>query len=377
MPSRNKPMTVAVSSESGAYLLTRDKGERSWRRRGPLLKKENVNSVSYDQKAGRLYAATHSDGVFLSDDMGRSWKNSNGGLHVRKVWTVQPNPSRAEEAYAGTHYGHLFRTEDAGESWEEVSGLFTAPGRNEWGVDWGFGTTGLCIHTIRIDPRNSDRIFIVVSGNGPYRTDDKGATWKRLFDGVMESCPVGLDKNAPTIPKIEQDKKLEEHLKQVHACTHKLVLSKSDPDFVFQQNHCGVFKSKNGGDSWEDVSPQPDARHGFPIVFSENGRRTVFTIPAYQGPENGGCKKHNSCIRGQLAVLRTGDDGTTWEWLTTGLPKGVHTCVLRDAMSSGPDGVYFGTTTGEVFGSGNGGESWDLLLDGVGRIQGVSSFAGT
>jgi hypothetical protein len=106
----------------------------------------------------------------------------------------------------------------------------------------------------------------------------------------------------------------------------------------------------------------------------ENGRRRAYAVPAYQGPENGGCTKHNSCIRGQLMILRTDSDGKGWKKPTHGLPSGVPTCVLRDAMASGPRGVYFGTTTGEVYRSEVGGDSWHEMLEGVGRIQGVSSF---
>jgi photosystem II stability/assembly factor-like uncharacterized protein len=374
MPTRAKSHAVAVCTDSGAYLLTAGTGAKKWRKSGPMLKGESVNSMTYDSKQGRLYAATHTEGVFVSDNLGLKWRPANKGLHVRKVWTVELDPRKRDTLYAGTQYGHLFRSNSGGETWEEVGGLFTAPGRKDWGVDWGFGTTGLCIHTIRVDPRNNKRIFIVASGNGPYRSDDGGATWKRLQDGVMDGCPIGGGENAPAVPKPDREAKLEEHLKQVHACTHKLEISKTDPEVAFQQNHCGVFLSRDAGDRWEDVSPQPTARHGFPMVIAENGRRRAYTVPAYQGPENGGCAKHNSCIRGQLMVLRTDSDGKGWKKLTEGLPTGVHTCVLRDAMASGPRGVFFGTTTGEVYGNENSGDTWHKLLEGVGRIQGVSSF---
>jgi len=375
LPTRAKSNGVAVCTESGAYLLTSDTGTKKWRRFGPMLKEESVNSMAYDPKQGRLFAATHTEGVFVSDDLGKKWRPANKGLHVRKVWTIELDSKKPSMLYAGTQYGHLFKSDNSGEAWEEVGGLFEAPGRKEWGVDWGFGTTGLCIHTIRVDQRNSKRLYIVASGNGPYRSDDGGATWRRLLDGVMDGCPIGGEENAPAVPRPDRDAKMEEHLKQVHVCTHKLAISKAAPQVAFQQNHCGVYLSRDGGDHWEDISPPPKTRHGFPIVIVENGRRMALTVPAYQGPESGGCTKHNSCIRGQLMVLRTDNDGKGWKKLTTGLPRGVHTCVLRDAMASGPRGVYFGTTTGEVYGTEDEGDSWHMMLEGVNRIQGVSSFA--
>lgn len=364
---------MAVSTESGAYLFTREKGERKLRRRTTTLKGENVNSTRYDPRHGRLYAATHSNGVFVSEDLGKSWKEANKGLHVRKTWTVELDPRRPATVYAGTQYGHLFRSDDSGGSWEEVTGLFEAPGRRDWGIDWGMGTTGLCIHTIKVDPKNGKRIFIVASGNGPYRSNDGGKTWKRLLEGVQDRCPLGR-RNAPSIPTQEADSELRDHLKQVHSCTHKLALSTGNSDVLYQQNHCGVYLSRNGGDSWEDVSPQPATRHGFPIVMTGDGSESILTVPAYQGPQNGGCKKHNSCIRGQLAVLRSDDSGKTWRRLTDGLPNGSHTCVLRDAMAADEDGVYIGTTTGEAYVSWDSGESWSTVVEGVPRIQGISSF---
>jgi photosystem II stability/assembly factor-like uncharacterized protein len=133
---------------------------------------------------------------------------------------------------------------------------------------------------------------------------------------------------------------------------------------VFQQNHCGVYRSEDAGEHWEDISPDKSLRHGFPISLVEDGGNAVYVVPAFQGS----CKKHNSCITGKLAVYRSKDDGTTWEKLDEDLPKRTHTCVLRDAMVTDnltPSGVYFGTTTGELYGSVNEGDSWSLLVNGV------------
>jgi photosystem II stability/assembly factor-like uncharacterized protein len=296
----------------------------------------------------------------VSKDLGRTWKPINDGLHVKKVWTVEVDPKKSSRLFAGTHYGHLFRSEDAGRSWSEVTGLHTAPGRNEWGVDWAFGTTGLTIHTIRLHPIK-DRIYVVASGKGLYRSDDAGETWAVLKSGVFDGCPITKSK-------------LGEHIQQVHACTHKVSISKENPDVLYQQNHCGVYKSTDGGDSWTDISPSPKLRHGFSIALVEAGGENAFTVPAFQGI----CKQHNSCIIGQLAAYRFTKETGKWQKLSAGLPQEVHNCVLRDAMATDPlddaTGVYFGTTTGEVYGTIDEGESWSTLSKNLGRIQGISSF---
>ena len=326
-----------------------------------------------------MFAATHTNGVFVSKDFAKTWKQSNDGLHVKKTWTIEFDPNYKNTLYVGTQYGHLFKSTNLGISWEEVSGLFTAPKRNEWGVDWGMGTVGLCIHTIRMDPNQKDRFYIVSSGGGPYRTDDGGKNWSLLDNGVKNTCSAEWA-SADIWGSGEKDpaKNMARHLEEVHRCTHKLAVSVKSRGTVYQQNHCGVYKSFDSGQTWTDISPGSTLRHGFPIALvetpgSSNGG-TLFTIPAFQG---GPCKEHNSCIKGELAAYRTADSGKSWERLTKGLPKKNHTCILRDAMSVDPldpVGIYFGTTTGEVYCSTDLGESWSKAQDDAGRVQGISSF---
>lgn len=362
---------VAAGTTDGGYLLSSNSDRSVWRKSPRFLKGESVNSFAYNPDSGNLFAATFTEGVFRSNDLGRTWRQSSRGLNVRKVWTFGLDPREPSIMYAGTHYGHLFRTEDGGKTWDEVVGLHRAPGRNEWGVDWAMGTTGLCIHTIRVDPANRERIYVVASGNGTYRSDDGGKAWKRVQDGVMNSCPVGGWPDTPGKAPLDDATKMSEHLKNVHGCTHKIVLSARSKGHLYQQNHCGVYESRDSGDKWFDISPGDSVRHGFPLVLTENGSPTLFTVPAFQGI----CKKHNSCIKGQLTVYRR--TRSNWEKLSKGLPNGVHTCVLRDSMATDGlenPGVYFGTTTGEVFGSIDTGDSWFTMMKGAGRIQGVGSF---
>jgi len=362
---------VVVGTTDGGYILSSDAGRGGWRKRGPFLKSESVNGFAYRSGDGSLFAATLTEGVFASKDLGRTWKSASRGLNVRKVWTVEVDPREPTRLYAGTHYGHLFRSDDSGKKWEEVVGLHSAPKRNEWGIDWAMGTTGLSLHTVKVNPRKSGQIFIVSSGGGTYRSDDRGKTWKLLQGGILDDCPVGVGPDAPSIPKNERSEKLQKHLEQVHTCTHKLALSGEREGAIYQQNHCGVFQSDNSGQRWEDISPGDSVRHGFPIALVEDGNPSLFVVPAFQGI----CKMHNSCVKGQLAVYRRRRSG--WEKLSKGLPSKVHTCVLRDAMATDgrkEAGIFFGTTTGEVFGSTDLGDSWFQMMKGVGRIQGVASF---
>ncbi len=363
---KDDTVIVSVSTVNGAYFFKSDENRKKWSKSKHFLTGESVNNVAMDRK-GHFYASTLTEGVFSSKDKGKTWKLSNKGLHVRKVWTVEVDNHEDNVLYAGTQYGHLFKSNNSGSTWEDVTGLYTAPNRENWGIDWGFGTTGLTIHTIKSDPRKKGRLYIVASGNGTYRSDDSGETWKSLKNGITGSCPTQKGESRPSIPNDV------EHLNQVHSCTHKLALSRSKPGTIYQQNHCGVYASTDSGDKWTDISHSNEVRHGFPIVTVEGKRDSLFVVPAYQGS----CKKHNSCIQGQITVERTEDGGKTWETFSEGLPKGNHAVVLRDGMtqdSMKEPGIYLGTTHGDLFGSTNSGETWAKVAGGLGRIQGVSAF---
>jgi photosystem II stability/assembly factor-like uncharacterized protein len=364
-----KDVGVVVSTQKGAVILRSDENRDLWDAGDRFLPEEDVNKVIIDSNH-KMYAATLSEGVFTSDDSGRTWKQSSRGLNVRKVWSLAEDAHESGVIFAGTQYGHLFRSDNSGGNWTEVVGLHNAPGRNEWGVDWGFGTTGLTIHTIISDPEKRDRLFLIASGKGIYRSDDGGETWVVLKDGLKEKCPVSGSNMAPGIPDGDRESKIREHLEGVHSCSHKIVISPRNHATLYQQNHCGVYVSSDSGNTWTDISPGNHLRHGFPV---DAVRDNVFVIPSGQGL----CERHNSCIQGQLSVYTTADSGKHWKREIEGLPGNVHTAVLRDSFSHDTldvPGVYFGTTTGEVYCSTDLGQNWRLAASGLGRIQGISAM---
>lgn len=362
---------VALATKNGAYFLTPDEGRKKWEKSKPFLTEENINKVVSDGH-GNFFAASLTEGVFRSIDGGKSWKPANKGLHVRKVWEVAANPHEPGTIYAGTQYGHLFKSANSGDAWEEVVSLHDAPNRENWGIDWGFRTTGLALHTIRFDLNDPKKIYLVASGNGTYRSEDGGETWKSLKNGVNSACPLGEKGVSSAKPDSPPDEKRHKHLEEVHSCTHKIVVSPKDGR-VFQQNHCGVYFSDNHGDQWKDVSINLENRFGFPVDVIEGDAPHVFVIPVPDPIYD--CPDHNVCIQGQLSVYRTSDWGKSWSKLTNGLPGGVHTNVLRDSFAhdnSDHPGVYFGTTTGDAYFSDDLGESWKNIATGLGRIQGVN-----
>lgn len=363
---------IALATNNGAYFLTPVEGRREWELSEPCLTEENINKVVGDGH-GNLFAASFSEGIFKSNDGGKTWKSSSKGLHVRKVWEIAADPHRPGTIYAGTQYGHLFRSTDYGDSWNEVTSLHDAPDRLNWGIDWGFRTTGLALHTIRFDMTDPDRIYLVASGNGTYRSDDEGETWKSLKSGVNSSCTIDPKETISSAPSDSTpEEKMSRHLSELHSCTHKIAVSPKDGR-IYQQNHCGTYFSDSHGDHWKDVSIDKDNRFGFSVDVVESALPNVFIIPV--GPEQFECKDHNVCIQGQLSVYSTSDWGKTWKRNTKGLPDGVHTNVLRDSFAHDDEnepGLYFGTTTGDAFFSSDLGNSWVNVASGLGRIQGVN-----
>lgn len=367
-----KVMVLAGTTE-GLFVFESDAKRMKWKRRGPYLNGLSVNHFAWDPKAKTVYAATFSEGVFASKTLGRTWTPLNDGLPIRKVWAVAVNPKDPDDLWAGTHFSYLFHSTDRGRTWTLHTGYVNAPGKENRYGDWGFGTTGNALHGIHIDPRDAKRMLIVSStDHGAVRTEDGGQTWEFARQGVFESCPVAgrSELNRP-MSEDERMKTAEQHLAQVHSCTHRIGISPVDTKVLYRQQHCGVYRSDDFGASWQDISDGLPDRHGFPLAVHPRDVNTAFVVPAYQGK---GCKKHNSCIMGPLEVYRTRTGGRRWEKLADGLPRKVHCVVLRhgmDADSLKPAGVYFATTTGELYGSNTEGDSWMLMGKGLPRVQGV------
>ena len=213
------------------------------------------------------------------------------------------------------------------------------------------GGGGLCLHTILADPAGRGRLTVAVSAAGVYRSEDRGRKWASRNKGVRaEFLP---DKH----PEFGQ-------------CVHKIVQHPSRPDRLFLQNHWGLYRSDDGGDSWKDVARGVPSDFGFCMAMHPHDPDTVFILPI----ESDGFR----CTpEGKLRVYRTRDAGKSWKPLARGLPqKDAFETVLRDAMSLDrldPAGVYFGTRSGKVFASRDEGRSWELVREGLPPVVSVKA----
>lgn len=323
---------VLVGTHKGLFILRGDESGQDWALEGPHLKGWDVFHAVLDPRDGALYACANSwvygGTVHRSDDLGQTWQRSEGlglpeesGLTLEKTWHVEPgHASTPGTLWLGAAPGALFRTDDRGETWAPVEGILAHPTREHWQP----GAGGMCTHSIQIDPSNANRLYVGISAAGAFRTDDGGTSWTPINAGVA------ADFLPETYPEVGQ-------------CVHKLLVHPARPDRLWQQNHCGVYRSDDRGDTWErlDGNGLPSG-FGFPIALDPADPDTAFVVPE-EGAEN------RVTSDGRLGVWHTQDAGATWELYSEGLPDPAWVAVLREGLAWDEGSVYLGTQSGSVF----------------------------
>jgi photosystem II stability/assembly factor-like uncharacterized protein len=205
------------------------------------------------------------------------------------------------------------------------------------------GGGGLCLHTIVMDPKNRDRMAIAISTAGFYRTDDGGKSWQPRNNGVRA---VFLPNKMPEFGQ----------------CVHKVAHHPSRPERLFLQNHWGLYRSDDWGDSWHDIANGVPSDFGFAMQMHPHDADTVYIVPIQSD-------EFRVVPEAKLRVYRTRNAGASWEPLTDGLPQqDAYETILRDGLaadSHDPAGLYFGTRSGKIYGSSNDGDSWTELADGL------------
>lgn len=353
-------VVLVVGTKRGLFLIS-SQDRAKWTVGAPSLAGRRIFHAVLDQRSSpRLFAAENGDffGSFLrySDDFGQTWQEpergiqfpTDGELKLQNIWVIEPGrPNEAGTVYAGVDPASLWVSVDYGKTWEPDASLLSHPTRERWEP----GAGGLCLHTIIPDPSNTSRMWIGISAVGCMRTDDGGRTWKFANKNTRADF-------------------LPDRYPEFGQCIHRLVQHPTRPDVIYQQNHCGVYKTDNAGDDWTDIRHNLPSDFGFPIALDPHHPETLFVVVEE------GMGRHN--IGDQFAVYRSENAGEHWDALTIGLPEGpgVRLGVLRHAMCTDmkdPCGVYVGTNTGQLFASRDRGDSWELIADFLPPIYSVTA----
>jgi BNR/Asp-box repeat len=345
---------VIVGTEKGAFLCRAGQDRQRWEFEGPLFKGWKA-TASGRSPSGRYLLATTSQvygaALHASTDV-RTWRQidkgpaypEGGERKLNQIWTIRCGPDRH---YAGVDEAGLFVSDDDGESWRPMSGLNDHPSRRNWFP----GAGGLCAHAVLTHPQRPDQIWCGISAVGMFRSDDGGHTWQPKNEGVKCLSP---DKDYPGIGY----------------CVHGLVQDPGDPDTIFRQDHSGMYRTRDGGDSWERNEEGLPSWFGFPITIDER-TRTLYSFPMESD-------EYRLPVNGKFRVYRSRTRGDSWEPVGKGLPDAYYGSVLRGALTVDnldPVGVYVGTTAGDVFVSADGGDSWQALDCRLPRVLSVAAYA--
>ena len=351
---------VLGGTRKGAFIMTSDGKRQKWDVQGPLFTGwEIYNMKGSPADPNRIYASQTSGWfgqvIQRSDDGGNTWQAAGNefkydgvpGTHqwydgtqhpweFKRVWHLEPSPTDPDTVYAGVEDAGLFKTSDGGGTWQELPGL-----RSTKGHLWQPGAGGMCLHTIILDAKRPERIFIAISAAGAFRSDDGGKTWKAVNRGL---------KSPYELPDPDAE---------VGHCVHRIAMHSSRPDVLFMQKHWDVMRTDNAGDSWYEISGNLPSDFGFPIEVHAHEPETIYVIPIKSDSEH-------FPPDGKLRVYRSRTGGNEWEPLTRGLPQqDCYVNVLREASavdSLEPCGVYFGTTGGQVYLSAESGETWTPIV---------------
>lgn len=362
---------LLVGTRKGAFILTSDRKRQSWDVSGPHFAGWEIYHLKGSPSdPDRIYASQTSGWfgqvVQRSDDGGQSWEpvgneftyEGSPGTHqyydgsqhpweFTRVWHFEPSLDDPDVVYAGVEDAALFRSDDGGKTWKELSGLREAKGHL-----WQPGAGGMCLHTILLDPSNPARIFTAISAAGAFRSDDAGETWRPINNGLQS--PLELpDPDA-----------------EVGHCVHRIAMHPDRPNVLFMQKHWDVMRSDDGGDSWREISGNLPSDFGFPIAVHAHEPDTVYVIPIKSDSEH-------YPPEGKLRVYRSRMGGDEWQALTQGLPQqDCYVNILRDAMAVDaldPCGVYFGTTSGQIYASNDAGERWTALIQDFPRVLSIEA----
>jgi photosystem II stability/assembly factor-like uncharacterized protein len=335
---------LLVGTKKGLFALEGEPGA-PFEVTGRAFAGDPVEFAIRDPRSGRLLVSVTSPfygpKLWIADDAGEEWVQADGlelpgdGLTaLERIWTIAPGVDE-DTVYAGGDPGVLFVSRDRGATFELNRALWEQPTRERWQP----GAGGLCLHSIVPWPGEPDRLAVAISAAGVWLTDDGGESWSRGNEGLE---PRYLPEDAPD--------------DEIALCVHRLRRAASRPERIFMQFHGGVYRSDDAGATWHDIAAGLPSDFGFPLAVDPGDADSAYVIPLAADTDR-------VTPGGRVRVYETRDAGVTWTPRGDGLPsEDAYLTVLRGAMDQRGAGesleLYFGATSGDVFGSGDAGATW-------------------
>lgn len=364
---------LLIGTRKGVWVLAGDAERGRWAITPPMFLGHVIQHAVLDPRDRETLLVASKTGhlgptVFRSVDLGQTWSEASlppkfrpddtHGRTVRSVfWLTPGHASEPGVWYAGASPQGLFRSEDGGDTWAPVDGWNDHPNWGTW-AEWPDveGTPdGSMLHSVIVDPRDPRHLYIGLSGGGVFESNDGGADWHPLNAGCA----------ADFLPDPDVEFGHDPHCVRLHPAA---------PDRLYQQNHCGIYRLDRPGDRWRRIGeamPEAVGDIGFPVELHPRDPDTAWVFPM-----DGTDVWPRTSPDGRPAVYVTRDAGETWARLDSGLPRRGWLTVKRQAMcvdDRDPVGVYFGTTSGEIWASADEGGHWTCIAAHLPEIYSLES----
>jgi photosystem II stability/assembly factor-like uncharacterized protein len=335
---------LLVGTKKGLFVLEGEPGGR-FELGTRAFEGDVVEYAMRDPRSGRIFASVsnsfYGPKIWYTDDPAREWEQAEGVVlpdgtekALQRIWVIVAGEENGT-LYAGGDPAVLFESRDGGSTWELNQGFWEQPTRPNWQP--GFG--GLCLHSIVPWPGDPQRLALGISAVGVWLSDDGGETWRHGNEGL--------------VPRYLPEEAREG---TIDLCVHNLHRARRQPERLFMQFHGGVYRSDDAGESWNDIGNGLPSDFGFPLVVDPADPDSAYVIPLT-------ADRDRVTPDGRVRVYETRDAGASWRERGDGLPQeDAYLTILRQAFDRAGEGealeLYFGATSGDVFGSGDIGSTW-------------------
>lgn len=325
---------LLVATTDGVVCLSRAEAKAAWRVSRRSLEGKHISCLLIEPRRQIVLAGTHGDGIYASEDQGRSWVSKARGIEFPDIYSLNFVEAGGElRLYAGTEPAHLFVSTDTGENWREIPSVRSVPSVDKW----TFPAPPHVGHVknITFDPRSAETIYVSIEVGGALKSLDGGKSWREL-SGFYEDV-------------------------------HRVVIPAHSPEKLYITGGDGIYHSQDGGESWEHLTDRSH-RIAYPdgFIAHPDNDLLMFVSGAISSP--GSWRKTQTA---NARIGRSRDGGRNWQVLEGGLPEHIRGNIEAISMNVWPGGyaLFAGTTDGRIFFSDDEGESWSTIGQGLPSVS--------